>query len=205
MSLFDTLDGCFMNFAYGWAFSRPIRKVYYNITITGLSVAVAFFIGTVELLGLLGQEAHLRGSAWSWLANFDINKAGFYIVGLFVVVWVAALALWRWGRIESRWEAAAERSRRRRPSRWRWPPGSRSSRSFRVPGRTGLTAAGRRSVQADSARIRKSATSVAASSNGIGPGSAARTDMAPKICWPIRAVARSGSMGRNRPVATPST
>ena len=113
MSLFDTLDGCFMNFAYGWAFSRPIRKVYYNITITGLSVAVAFFIGTVEFLGLLGQEAHLRGSAWSWLANFDINKAGFYIVGLFVVVWVAALAVWRFGRIESRWEAAAERSRRR--------------------------------------------------------------------------------------------
>jgi high-affinity nickel-transport protein len=87
--------------------------VYYNIIITSLSVAVAFLIGTIELLGLLGQEAHLRGSMWSWLGNFDINKAGFYIVGLFVVVWVAALAAWRFGRIESRWEAAAERSRQR--------------------------------------------------------------------------------------------
>ena len=53
MSLFDTIDGCFMNFAYGWAFARPIRKVYYNITITGLSVVAAFLIGTIELLGLL--------------------------------------------------------------------------------------------------------------------------------------------------------
>ena len=57
MSLFDTIDGCFMNFAYDWAFARPVRKVYYNLTITGLSVFVAVFIGAIELLGLLGQEA----------------------------------------------------------------------------------------------------------------------------------------------------
>ena len=113
MSLFDTLDGCFMNFAYGWAFSKPIRKVYYNITITGLSVAVAFCIGTIELFGLLGQEAHLHGSVWSWLGAFNLNRAGFYIVGLFVVVWAVALLVWRFGRIEARWEAAAGRSRPR--------------------------------------------------------------------------------------------
>ncbi len=76
MSLFDTFDGCFMNFAYGWAFSRPIRKVYYNIVITGLSVAIALFIGTIELFGLLGQEPHLHGSVWDWLGSFNINKAG---------------------------------------------------------------------------------------------------------------------------------
>ena len=110
MSLFDTLDGCFMNFAYGWAFSRPIRKVYYNITITGLSVVVAFFIGTVELLGLLGQEAHLHGWPWDQLGSFNINKAGEYMVGIFVVVWVMALAIWRFGRIEARWESSAERT-----------------------------------------------------------------------------------------------
>ena len=114
MSLFDTLDGCFMNFAYGWAFSRPIRKVYYNITITGLSVAVAFFIGTVELFGLLGQEAHLHGWVWDRLAGFNINRAGFFIVGIFVVVWAVALGIWRFGRIEVRWEATAEASRQRR-------------------------------------------------------------------------------------------
>ena len=61
MSLFDTADGCFMNFAYDWAFARPVRKVYYNLTITGLSVFVAMFIGAVEVLGLLGQDGHLTG------------------------------------------------------------------------------------------------------------------------------------------------
>jgi nickel/cobalt transporter (NiCoT) family protein len=104
MSLFDTLDGCFMNFAYGWAFSRPIRKVYYNLVITGLSVAVAFLIGTVELLGLLGSELSLSGRFWSTMADFNINSAGFAIVGLFVVTWVIALAVWHLAKIESRWD-----------------------------------------------------------------------------------------------------
>jgi high-affinity nickel-transport protein len=111
MSTFDTLDGCFMNFAYGWAFSKPIRKVYYNITITGLSVAVAFVIGTIEILGLVASELHLGGSFWAAMAGFDINTAGFIIVGLFVVTWVVALAVWRFGRIEARWEDAAARAR----------------------------------------------------------------------------------------------
>ncbi|HVX23140.1 MAG TPA: HoxN/HupN/NixA family nickel/cobalt transporter [Acidimicrobiales bacterium] len=105
MCLFDTMDGCFMNFAYGWSFSRPIRKVYYNLVITGLSVAVAFIIGTIELLGLLGTELDLHGGFWSTMGTFDINTAGFVIVGLFVVTWAAALAVWHWGNIESKWEA----------------------------------------------------------------------------------------------------
>jgi high-affinity nickel-transport protein len=113
MSLFDTLDGCFMNFAYGWAFSRPIRKVYYNIVITALSVAIAVFIGTVELFGLVGQELDLQGPVWRWLSHFNINQAGFVIVGVFVAVWAVALVVWRFGHVERRWEAAAERSRRR--------------------------------------------------------------------------------------------
>jgi high-affinity nickel-transport protein len=111
MSLFDTLDGCFMNFAYGWAFARPIRKVYYNITITGLSVVVALFIGTIELLGLLGQETHLSGWFWSRMANFNINTAGFVIVGMFVVTWAVALSIWRFGNIEARWDEAAAKAR----------------------------------------------------------------------------------------------
>jgi len=108
MCLFDTLDGCFMNFAYGWAFSKPIRKVYYNIIITGLSVAVAFVIGTIELVGLLSTEFHLRGSFWRTMADFNINRAGFIIVGMFVVTWVVALAIWRFGHIEARWDRSAE-------------------------------------------------------------------------------------------------
>src|SRR6266702_7927882 len=66
MSLLDTIDGSFMNFAYGWAFSKPVRKVYYNLTITGLSVAVALIIGTVELLSLIASEYNLGGSFWTW-------------------------------------------------------------------------------------------------------------------------------------------
>ena len=61
MSLFDTLDGTFMNFAYQWAFSNPVRKVFYNLAITGLSIAVAFFIGTIELVGVLHDKLDLHG------------------------------------------------------------------------------------------------------------------------------------------------
>jgi nickel/cobalt transporter (NiCoT) family protein len=106
MSLFDTADGCFMNFAYDWAFARPVRKVYYNLTITGLSVFVAFFIGTIEILGLVGQEANLSGGFWSFMANFNINRAGFVIAAVFVITWLAALAIWRFGRVEEKWDAA---------------------------------------------------------------------------------------------------
>jgi nickel/cobalt transporter (NiCoT) family protein len=108
MCLFDTADGCFMNFAYDWAFARPIRKVYYNLTITGLSVFVAFFIGTVEILGLIEKQYRLGGRFWTFMGNFDINKAGFVIVGIFVLTWIAALAIWHFGKIEQKWEASAE-------------------------------------------------------------------------------------------------
>jgi nickel/cobalt transporter (NiCoT) family protein len=106
MSLLDTADGCFMNFAYDWAFSRPVRKVYYNLTITGLSVFVAVFIGAVEVLGLLAQDGHLSGPGWAWLENFNINTAGFVIVGVFVLTWVVALLIWHFGKIEKKWDAA---------------------------------------------------------------------------------------------------
>jgi len=113
MSLFDTLDGCFMNFAYGWAFFRPIRKVYYNVTITGLSVVVAFVIGTIEVVDLLQSEFGWRNGFMDVVSKFDLNTAGFLIVGLFVVTWLVALAIWRFGRVEARWEDAARRARAR--------------------------------------------------------------------------------------------
>ena len=105
MSLMDTIDGSFMNFAYGWAFSQPVRKVFYNITITGLSVAIAFVIGTIELGGLISSQLNLSSPFWDWFENIDINMLGFVIVGLFVLTWVGALAIWRLGRIEERWNA----------------------------------------------------------------------------------------------------
>jgi high-affinity nickel-transport protein len=108
MSLFDTADGCFMNFAYDWAFARPVRKIYYNLTITGLSVFVAVFVGATELLGLLARNGGLHGPFWSFAQGLNINTAGLVIVGVFVLTWAVALAVWRFGRIEQRWQPAAE-------------------------------------------------------------------------------------------------
>jgi nickel/cobalt transporter (NiCoT) family protein len=105
MSLLDTIDGSFMNFAYGWAFSKPVRKVFYNITITGLSVAVALVIGTIELAGLFAQKLNAQGAFWSWLENINVNVLGFIIVGMFVATWAIALAVWHFAHIEERWSA----------------------------------------------------------------------------------------------------
>jgi nickel/cobalt transporter (NiCoT) family protein len=105
MSLLDTIDGSFMNFAYGWALSKPVRKVFYNITITGLSVAVALVIGTIELGGLIASQLSLTGSFWTWFETVNLNLLGFLIVGMFVATWAIALSVWRFARIEERWSA----------------------------------------------------------------------------------------------------
>ena len=114
MCLLDTADGCFMNFAYDWAFAKPIRKIYYNLTITGLSVFVALFIGTVEIFGLLASQLHLTGSFWAFVGKFDINRAGFVVVGIFVLTWVVALAFWHFGQVEEKWELQAAQAREAR-------------------------------------------------------------------------------------------
>ncbi|ASW91315.1 HoxN/HupN/NixA family nickel/cobalt transporter [Mycobacterium marseillense] len=106
MCLLDTIDGSFMNFAYGWAFSNPVRKIYYNITITALSVAVALLIGSVELLVLFADQFGWRGVFWNWIGGLDLNTVGYVIVGMFVVTWAVALLVWRYGRIEEKWGPA---------------------------------------------------------------------------------------------------
>ena len=103
MSLMDSADGAFMAEAYGWAFSNPVRKVYYNLTITGLSVLVALFIGTVELLSVLSAQLHWRGGFWAFIGRLDFNTMGFVIVGMFVVVWGGSFLIWKTQRIEDRW------------------------------------------------------------------------------------------------------
>ncbi len=105
MSLLDTLDGSFMTFAYGWAFASPVRKIYYNLTITGLSVLVALVVGTIELAGIFAQHLNATGGLWVWVENVDLNTLGFVIAGLFVATWAVSLAIWRFGRIEERWSA----------------------------------------------------------------------------------------------------
>jgi high-affinity nickel-transport protein len=106
MTVMDTTDGIFMNLAYGWAFFNPVRKVYYNLAITTLSVAICFFIGGIEALGLIPYE--IKGVSkshgfWGFMYSFDINKAGFVIVGMFIVTWAVALLIWRYGHIEEKW------------------------------------------------------------------------------------------------------
>jgi nickel/cobalt transporter (NiCoT) family protein len=105
MSLFDTLDGMFMNFAYGWAFSRPVRKIFYNLAITGLSVAVALLIGGIELLAVLADELSLTGGLWDVVTGIDLNLIGYLVVALFVLTCAIAVTVWRVGRIEERWSA----------------------------------------------------------------------------------------------------
>ena len=110
MSLLDTIDGSFMNFAYGWAFSKPVRKVYYNIVITGLSVAVALFVGGLEICQVISEQLNLTGFFWDYANGFDLNSAGFIIVGAFVVVWAVALLLWKYGKVEERWHDMAHKA-----------------------------------------------------------------------------------------------
>jgi high-affinity nickel-transport protein len=117
MSLMDTLDGIFMNGAYGWAFFNPVRKVYYNLAITGLSIAICFIIGSIEVLGLLPTELHMQGPFWNFMENFNINTAGFVIVGMFVLTWVVALLIWKLGRVEEKWGGATQQVGRTSPCR----------------------------------------------------------------------------------------
>ena len=103
MCLMDTIDGVFMNLAYGWAFAQPVRKVFYNITVTAISVAVALIIGTIELAGAVAEQAGITSGPVSAIADIPLDYAGYAIVGLFAVAWAVALLVWRIARVEERW------------------------------------------------------------------------------------------------------
>jgi len=103
MSLFDTLDGAFMQAAYHWSVVTPVRKVYYNLTTTGLSVAVALIVGTIEVVAVLHDRAGWNDPISSWVAGLSLDGVGYLIVGLFLVVWAGSVGYWRWGRVEQRW------------------------------------------------------------------------------------------------------
>ena len=105
MCLMDTVDGVFMNAAYGWAFARPVRKVFYNITITTISIVVALVIGTIELIGVLADQASITDGPLGWIADVNLDYAGYGIVGLFFLAWLVAFAVWHYGRIEEKWSA----------------------------------------------------------------------------------------------------
>jgi high-affinity nickel-transport protein len=103
MSLLDTMDGCLMNFAYGWAFSGPARKIFYNVTITGISVSLALIIGTLQLMSIIVDSFGLSSGPLAYLASLDLASVGLVIALGFIGMWVLALVVWRFGRIEERW------------------------------------------------------------------------------------------------------
>ena len=105
MSLMDTADGVFMTTAYNWAFATPIRKVYYNLTVTGLSVAAALVIGMIEVLQVLAPEMGLNQGFWAWVQNLDFGTIGCVLVGMFVVTWAVSYTIWKFYRIEQRWSS----------------------------------------------------------------------------------------------------
>ncbi|MGB2938845.1 MAG: HoxN/HupN/NixA family nickel/cobalt transporter [Candidatus Dormiibacterota bacterium] len=103
MTLMDTTDGAFMSKAYAWAFSNPIRKVFYNLTITGLSVFVALFVGVVELLQVLIDKGGLSGGLWDAVGSLNFANMGFFIVGAFVATWLGAFTIFKVRRVDERW------------------------------------------------------------------------------------------------------
>jgi high-affinity nickel-transport protein len=103
MSLLDTADGVFMRHAYGWAFARPVRKVFYNMTVTALSVAVALLIGTIELTSIVADRSGIQTGPLAVIANISLDRVGYAIVALFILTWLLALGVWRFGRIEEKW------------------------------------------------------------------------------------------------------
>jgi nickel/cobalt transporter (NiCoT) family protein len=101
MSLFDSADGVMMCGAYGWAFANPLRKMFYNLTVTGLSVAVALFVGTVELVSIITERwLDVHTGIWGTIQRIDLQTMGYAVAGLFVFSWAASAAVWRLARID---------------------------------------------------------------------------------------------------------
>ncbi|KAA1042328.1 HoxN/HupN/NixA family nickel/cobalt transporter [Macrococcus equipercicus] len=103
MSLFDTLDGIFMTRAYDWAFIKPIRKLYYNITITMISVIAAIVIGLIEIFQLTAENLHLNGRFWTSVQGISLEYMGYLLVALFLVSWIVSYVVWKVFKIEERY------------------------------------------------------------------------------------------------------
>ena len=108
MCLMDSLDGIFMSAAYDWAFANPIRKIYYNLTVTGLSITVAVLIGTVQLISVAHDDFGLSDPVTDWVSALSLDDVGFVVAGLFVVTWAVAFAFWKYARPERRWQPAVD-------------------------------------------------------------------------------------------------
>jgi high-affinity nickel-transport protein len=106
MSLMDSLDGIFMTKAYSWAFTSPLRKIYYNITTTGLSIFVAFVIGTIQLIGVLAEKTSIDNyQPFTLIAEIDLNRVGYFIVASFVGAWLLSVLIWKTGKYEAKYSS----------------------------------------------------------------------------------------------------
>lgn len=106
MSLMDSLDGIFMTKAYAWAFTSPLRKIYYNLTTTGISIFVALVIGTIELVGVLADKTSIaQYQPFTWIASIKLNQVGYWIIASFVATWIGSVLIWKFGRYEERFSS----------------------------------------------------------------------------------------------------
>lgn len=106
MSMMDSLDGIFMVKAYSWAFTSPLRKIYYNLTTTSISIFVAFVIGTIEVVGVLADKTSIgKYQPFKYIASIDLNKVGYYIVGSFFATWILSVIIWKYGRYEEKYSS----------------------------------------------------------------------------------------------------
>lgn len=103
MNLMDTTDSVMMSSAYEWAFDTPVRKVYYNLTITSASVLAAVMIGVVELLQVIATAMNLRSGFWNWVQGIDFNYLGYAMVVLFIGFWLVSVLIWKYGKVEQHW------------------------------------------------------------------------------------------------------
>jgi high-affinity nickel-transport protein len=102
MSLMDTADGMFMSTAYRWAFTTPLRKLYYNVTVTSVSVVAALLLGTVELIKVLSDKLHLQSGFFQWVSALDFGDLGYMLVVLFILAWLISISIWKYMKIEER-------------------------------------------------------------------------------------------------------
>jgi high-affinity nickel-transport protein len=106
MSLMDALDGIFMTKAYSWAFTSPLRKIYYNITTTGLSIFVALVIGTIQFVGVLAEKTDIEAhQPFTAIAAIDLGQIGYWIVASFIAAWVVSVLVWKLGRYEEKYSS----------------------------------------------------------------------------------------------------
>ncbi|AJY76705.1 HoxN/HupN/NixA family nickel/cobalt transporter [Paenibacillus beijingensis] len=102
MSLMDTADGFLMSKAYDWAFMTPLRKMYYNITVTAISVAAALVIGVVELIQVAADKLNLQSPFFRWISDIDFSMMGYVLVGLFILAWIVSILVWKKMKLEQR-------------------------------------------------------------------------------------------------------